>query len=82
MRKPARMPGKAAGNKIFQMMAWVGKLKLCAMRIRLRGAASTPLKVAMIVGKNTPDAMVTSFGVSPMPSHRISSGSNAIFGIG
>ena len=32
--------------------------------------------------KNTPSAMVAIFGSSPMPSHRINSGSSAIFGIG
>ena len=32
--------------------------------------------------KNTPSAMVAIFGSSPIPSHRINSGSSAIFGIG
>ena len=32
--------------------------------------------------KNTPNAMVAIFGSSPIPSHRIRSGSSAIFGIG
>ena len=32
--------------------------------------------------KNTPSAMVAIFGSSPIPSHRIKSGSSAIFGIG
>ncbi len=39
-------------------------------------------KVAITVGKKTPEAMVTTFGVSPMPSQRIKSGSSAIFGTG
>ena len=59
-----------------------GTLKLCAMRIRLRGTESTPLNVAMAVGKNTLSAIVATFEPSPMPSHRMSSGSSAIFGIG
>ena len=52
------------------------------MRMRLRGTLSTPAKVAMTVGKNTPEAMVTTLGASPMPSHRMKSGSSAIFGMG
>ena len=35
-----------------------------------------------MVGKNTPSAMVATFDGSPMPNHRISSGSSAILGIG
>ncbi len=34
------------------------------------------------MGKNTPSAMVAIFDGSPMPNHRISRGSSAIFGIG
>ena len=64
------------------MIPAVGRLKLCAMRIRLRGTASTPLKVAIIVGKMTPAAMVATFGDLPMPSQRMSSGRSAIFGMG
>src|SRR5438552_6467222 len=36
----------------------------------------------MAVEKKTPSAMVAIFGSSPIPSHRIKSGSSAIFGIG
>src|SRR5579883_1506724 len=36
----------------------------------------------MVVGKNTPSAIVAIFDGSPMPNHRISSGSRAILGIG
>jgi hypothetical protein len=36
----------------------------------------------MTVGKNTLSAIVATFDPSPMPSHRIKSGSSAIFGIG
>ena len=58
-----------------------GTLKLCAMRIRLRGTESTPLNVAIAVGKNTLSAIVATFEPSPMPSQSISSGSSAIFAI-
>ena len=67
---------------IFRMMPDIGMLKLCAMRMRVRGTLSMPLKVAMTVGKNTPEAMVTILGDSPMPSHRMKSGRSAIFGMG
>src|SRR6476619_6270398 len=36
----------------------------------------------MVVGKKTPSAIVAIFEGSPMPSHRMSSGKSAIFGIG
>ena len=43
MRKPARIDGSAPGQITRRTMAWNGTLKLCAIRIRLRGTASTPL---------------------------------------
>jgi len=43
MRKPARMAGSAPGQITLRTMVAKGTLKLCAMRIRLRGTASTPL---------------------------------------
>ena len=52
------------------------------MRTRLRGTPSTAACTAIAVGKNTPSAMVASFEASPIPNHRIISGSSAIFGIG
>src|SRR4029077_11864150 len=59
-----------------------GTPKLCAMRMRLRGTLSTLLNVAMTVGKKTPSAMTATFDGSPMPNHRMKSGSSAILGIG
>ena len=43
MRKPARIEGSAPGQITRRTMVANGTLKLCAMRIRLRGTASTPL---------------------------------------
>ena len=82
MRKPARMPGSEDGRMIFQMIPDIGMLKLWPMRMRLRGTESTPVKAAITVGKNTPEAMVVILGASPIPSHRMSSGKSAIFGMG
>ena len=64
------------------MIRQSGTLKLCAMRIRLRGTESTPLNVEITVGKNTLKAIVATFEPSPIPSQRMRSGSSAIFGIG
>ena len=52
------------------------------MRISPRGTLSTPPAVAITVGKNTPNASVTSFEPSPMPNQMMNSGTSAIFGIG
>ena len=43
IRKPARIEGSAPGQITLITMAWNGTLKLCAIRIRLRGTLSTPL---------------------------------------
>ena len=43
MRKPARIEGSAPGQITRRTIRWNGTLKLCAIRIRLRGTASTPL---------------------------------------
>ncbi|MGY4366233.1 hypothetical protein ACVW1A_002298 [Bradyrhizobium sp. LB1.3] len=43
MRKPARIAGSAPGHTTLRTMVANGTLKLCAMRMRLRGTASTPL---------------------------------------
>ena len=43
MRNPAKIDGSAPGQITRRTMSWNGTLKLCAIRIRLRGTASTPL---------------------------------------
>ena len=43
MRKPARIEGSAPGQITRRTIDANGTLKLCAIRIRLRGTASTPL---------------------------------------
>ena len=54
---PAARPARAPCHTMRQS----GTLKLCAMRIKLRGTESTPLKVAMTVRKNTLSAIVATF---------------------
>ena len=43
MRKPARIEGSAPGQITRRTIEANGTSKLCAIRIRLRGTASTPL---------------------------------------
>ena len=52
------------------------------MRISPRGTPSTPATVLITVGKNTPNAKVTSFEPSPMPNQMMNSGTSAILGTG
>ncbi len=82
MRNADRMPGRAAGSTTLRRMAKAGTSKLCAMRMMPRGTLSIAPKVAMQVGKNTPSATTVTLDVSPMPSHRMNSGSSAILGTG
>ncbi len=42
MRQPERIDGRIAGTITLRMMADNGTLKLCAMRMRLRGTLSMP----------------------------------------
>ena len=84
MRKPARMPGSAAGqDDLPDDRAPIGMLKLCAHADEVaRHVLSTPARSRSRSGRTRPRRWSTIFGASPMPSHKIKSGSSAIFGIG
>ena len=82
IRRPARIDGKAPGSTTAHTTRPHDRPKLCAMRINPRGTASTPAKVLMIVGKNTPNATVNSLLPSPMPNQMMNNGTRAILGTG
>lgn len=57
-------------------------LKLTATLIKSGSTFFTPEYVFIATGKNTPSAIMVTLLSSPMPSHKINSGSSAILGIG